>query len=140
MNHSPLTMTVAERKRRWAWWKRHYPNVAAWLAAHPGEAAGRVLLNGCKISYYRLEVDTLSGRKWGPIAWTLRPLGEGQVAASCEEYRREVLGLPKTAPPCNPMPTWPPTPEKRGRRGKRTNGNGEAAFSDFALAGNRKGL
>lgn len=135
LDNSPLTMTVAERKRRWAWWKRHYPNVAAWIATHPGEAAGRVL-PGCIVRYFRWAGSA------DPPEWQARPLCEGQQEVSRAEYRRVVLGLSGTVSPCVTLPIWPPTPEKRGRNrnGKLRKDNGKGAFSDFALAGNSKGL
>lgn len=105
----PLLPSHKELNSRWARWKRRYPSLGAWLAAHPGEAVG-IMHGQPELQYY-----------WGlyngtrVYHWTVIRVSDLFNELSKAEYR-EARKLPPATPMQGPAPTWPPTPEQWGKR------------------------
>ena len=108
-------LSDAECRRRRNRWNRRYPNLDAWLAAHPGEAAGRVIGNPT-ITYcmgYGLKHEWVA--RWMVNRQPHNPEDIITEAQFCEFW-----GMPTPTGPPAELPKWPATPEDWNEKPKPT--------------------
>jgi len=119
------SMTDAEWRSRQNRWKRRYPNLETWLAAHPGQAAGQLIGEMPPVTYWKSPGDHGWAWCWAPTAWaSIPPRGaevtEAEFRAGLISSRRwgltekeaETRGVYVPVPDYGEKPSWPPTPEQ----------------------------